>query len=149
MSNLTTKESRSSSAIYTIAEAARLCGLSTAQVRRWTSPRANKPATIGLDFLDLIELRYVKAFVEADVIWPVIRAAYERAAAILRVDHPLATERFFTDGHAILTRIAQIASLEIAIDQRAFSRIVSRYLAGEEGLDFDDSGVAIRWWPME
>ena len=67
---------------------------------------------------------------------------------MLRADHPFATQKFFTDGHAILTRIAQIASLEIAIDQRAFSRIVSRYLAGEEGLDFDDSGVAIQWWPM-
>ena len=148
MSNLARKESPSSSAIYTIAEAARLCGFPQPQVRRWMSPRASKLGTIGLDFFDLIELRYVKAFVDAGVSWHVLRTAHERAAEILRVDHPFATKRFLTDGHTILTRTAEPAMLESLGDPRAFSRMVNRYLAGEEGLDFDAGGMAIRWWPM-
>ncbi len=157
MSNLAKKESRTFSAIYMIAEAARLCGLSQGQVRRWirspspvvhTLRRVSKHGAMGLDFLDLIELRYVKAFIEAGVSWHVLRAVHERAAAMLRVDHPFATKTFLTEGHAILTRIAEPALPEIVADRRAFSRMVNRYLAGEEGLDFDDGGVAIRWWPM-
>jgi len=157
MSNLAKKESPTFSAIYTIAEAARLCGLSQGQVRRWiqssstavhTPRRVSKHGVLGLDFLDLIELRYVKAFIEAGISWHVLRAVHERAATMLRFDHPFATKNFLTDGHNILSRIAEIASLKIATDQHAFSRIVDRYLVGEEGLDFDADGMAVRWWPM-
>lgn len=157
MSNLAKKESPTFSAIYTIAEAARLCGLSQGQVRRWiqspspvvhTPRRVSKHGAIGLDFLDLIELRYLKAFIEAGVSWHVLRGVHERAAAMLRVDHPFATKTFLAEGHAILTRIAEPALLEIVADRRVFSRMVNRYLAGGEGLDFDDSNMAARWWPM-
>ena len=145
------------SVFYTIAEAARLCGLSQGQVRRWiqgssqvvnTPRRAGEHRTPGLDFLDLIELRYVKAFVEAGLGWHVLRTLHERAVTMLRVDHPFATKEFFIDGYTILTRIADNALLEAVTDRRGFSRMVNRCLAGGAGLDFDARGVAIRWWPM-
>ncbi len=121
------------SAIYTIAEAARLCGLSTGRVRRWvrgysfrrgedirssppvvrTPRQISEKNTVGLDFLDLIEIRYVKAFVEAGVSWHVLRAAHGRASEMLRVDRPFATEKFFTDGQTILTQIAEPAFLDL------------------------------------
>jgi hypothetical protein len=148
MSSLARKESPTFAAVYTIAEAARLGGLPPAQVRRWMSGRLGEHSTVGLDFLDLIELRCVKALVETGVSWQVLRAAYERAAEILRVDHPLATKRFLTDGYAILTRVAEPALLEIVTDRRVFSRLVNRYLAGEGGVDFDAGGMAARWWPL-
>lgn len=156
------------SAIYTIAEAARLCGLSRGRISRWargysfrrgeelrsSAPVVHTPRSIGergavgLDFLDLVEIRYVKAFVEAGVSWHVLRAAHERAAEMLHVDHPFATKRFFTDGQTILTRVAEPAFLDLMGNQLAFSRILGRYLAGTEGLDFDDNNMAHRWWPM-
>jgi hypothetical protein len=145
------------SVVYTIAEAARRCGLSQGHVRRWiqdssnvahTPRRVSKHGAIGLGFRDLIELRYVKAFTEAGVSWHALGAAHERAAATLRVDHPFATRKFFTDGYAILIRIAEPALLEVITDRRVFSRMVDLHFAGETGLDFDARGVAVRWWPM-
>ena len=110
--------------------------------------RIGERGTVGLGFLDLIELRYVKALVEAGVSWHVLRAAHARASEVLRVAHPFATKRFFTDGLTILTRIADPALLDVVGNQVAFSRILNRYLAGGEGLDFDDDNMAARWWPM-
>ena len=110
--------------------------------------RLAERGAVGLDFLDLVEIRYVKAFVEAGVSWHVLRAAHERAAEMLHVDHPFATKRFFTDGQTILTRVAEPAFLDLMGNQLAFSRILGRYLAGAEGLDFDDNDMARRWWPM-
>jgi hypothetical protein len=165
-SNIARKKVPTFTVVYTIAEAARLCGLSAAQVRRWvrrysfhrgekiqTSPfglsqRLSENGTVGLDFLDLIEIRYVKAFIEADVSWPVLRAAHAQAAAMLRVDHPFATKKFFTDGQTILMKIAEPALHDLMGNQLVFSRILERYLAGAEGLDFDDRNLAVRWWPM-
>jgi hypothetical protein len=155
MSGVAQRKEPTFSAVYTIAEAACLCGLSQAQVRRWirsSSSVAHAPrrvrGTVILDFLVLIELRYVKAFAEAGVSLHLLRAAHEQAAEMLRVDHPFATRKFFTDGYTILTRIAEGALLEVVADRRVFSRIVNRYLGGEDGLDFDGSDVAARWWPM-
>jgi hypothetical protein len=157
MSNLAQEKLPTFSVVYSIAEAARLCGLSQGRVRRWiqrssnvvhTPGRMSKHGAMGLDFVDLIELRYVKAFVEAGVSWHVLRAVHARAAAKLHVDHPFATRKFFTDGYAILARIAEPALLEVIADRRVFSRMVHRYFAGEGGLDFDAGGMAVRWWPM-
>jgi hypothetical protein len=156
------------SAIYTVAEAARLCVLSQGRVRRWakgysfrrgteirnsppvvrTSHRVGERGAIGLDFLDLIEIRYVKAFIEAGVSWQVLRAAHARAAAMLHAEHPFATKKFYTDGQTILAKLAEPPLLDIMRNQFVFSRILDRYLAGGEGLDFDKQDLALRWWPM-
>jgi len=168
MSSIAQQKSPDLSAVYTIAEAARLCGLSTGRIRRWvrgysfrrgeeirsSPPVVHRPhpigesGTLGLDFLDLIEIRYVKAFLEAGVTWPTMRAAHDGATAMLRVDHPFATKKFFTDGQTILTQVAEPALLDVVGNQLAFSQMIDRYLAGGEGLDFDRSEMAVRWWPM-
>jgi Putative DNA-binding HTH domain len=167
MSNFPQSRGPKLSALYTIAEAARLCELSKGRVRRWVrgysfrrgeevrnsppvvhAPHQSESNTVGLDFLDLIEIRYVKAFLDEGVTWPVLRSAHDRASAMLQVDHPFATEKFFTDGQTILTQIDEPALLDIMRSQLAFSRILDQYLAGREGLDFDSNEMAIRWWPM-
>jgi hypothetical protein len=157
MSIIAQKRMPTFSAVYTIAEAARLCGLPAAQVHRWIRSsstvahiprRVSKHGAMGLDFLDLIEIRFVKAFLDASVTWHVLRVGHERMAAMLRVDHPFATKTFFTDGPAILKRIAEPVLLEAAGSEVVFSEIVERYFAGRESLDFDDDNMAARWWPM-
>lgn len=157
MSNSAQKRVPTFSAVYTIAEAARLCVLPPAQVHRWirnsftlvhTTRRVGKHGDAGLDFLDLIEIRFVKAFLDVSVTWHVLRAGYERMAAMLRVDHPFATKKFFADGPAVLKSIAEPVLLEAAESHVVFSGIEERYFGGRESLDFNDDNMAARWWPV-
>ena len=87
------------SGLYTIAEAARLTGISPGRVRRWmrgyTFVRGNEPRTsppvirgqyalneqgsIALSFMDLMEVRFVDAFLKKGVRWPTLRKAHDRA----------------------------------------------------------------------
>src|ERR1700674_4222264 len=88
------------SGLYTIAEAARLTGISEGRVRRWIKgytfqrsgePRTSPPVVLGeyaatdsgaiaLSFVDLIEVRFVDAFLKKGVKWPVLRKAHDKAA---------------------------------------------------------------------
>lgn len=151
--------------LYTVAEAARLTGISRGRVRRWmkgysfrsageihvSPPVVRKESETGdqgrfaLTFKDLMEVRFVHAFLEFGVTWANLRAAHDRAAQLLRTSHPFATQRFFTDGSRILTRIGEPAILNVGADQIVFSRIVGQYVKGP--LDFEGQ-VPIRWWPM-
>ncbi|HEY5743548.1 MAG TPA: hypothetical protein VIS99_13515, partial [Terrimicrobiaceae bacterium] len=85
--------------IYTIPEASHLTGVSKERIRRWLrgyhsrvrkknySPlwRPQLPAISGqvaLGFLDLIEIRFVGAFLDKGVSWPMIHKVREKAAEI-------------------------------------------------------------------
>ena len=78
--------------IYGVPEAARLTGVSAPRIRRWVkgytfrvrgSARRSAPVwqsqlprldhQIAVSFLDLIEIRFVNAFLEHGVSWPTIR----------------------------------------------------------------------------
>jgi hypothetical protein len=151
--------------VYTIAEAARLTGVSVGRVRRWVKgytfrsrgeERASPPVVLGhfaaaedgqtaLSFADLIEVRSVHAFLEAGVHWKTLRTAHARATDLLGIDHPFATQSFLTDGHTIFTRLNQQSILDIVGNQLAFNRILDRYLKG--ALEFVDQ-IPVRWWPM-
>jgi hypothetical protein len=151
--------------VYTIAEAARLTGISVGRVRRWLKgytfhkhgeERVSPPVVLGhfaateegqtaLSFADLIEVRCVNAFLEAGVHWKTLRTAHAQAIKLLAVEHPFATQQFFTDGHTILTRLNEQSMVDIVGNQLAFNRIMERYLKG--ALDFVDE-VPVRWWPM-
>lgn len=150
--------------IYTIAEAARLTGVSEGRVRRWMKgysfvrsgeKRTSLPVfkshyeptdrgTIALSFQDLIEVRFVDAFLEAGVSWSNLRAAHLRATDLLQNTHPFATRRFVTDGHTVLTRVANKALLDVVANQMGFYRILSASL---KELEFKNR-VTVRWWPM-
>lgn len=151
--------------LYTVAEAARLTGISPGRVRRWIRGYSFRSAGeihvsppvvrrergtgdqggFGLTFKELMEVRFVHAFLELGVTWANLRVAHDRAAKLLETSHPFATRRFFTDGSRILTRIGKPTMLDVGADQMAFSRIVGQYVKGP--LDFEGQ-VPIRWWPM-
>jgi helix-turn-helix protein len=153
------------SGLYTIAEAARLTGITPGRVRRWmrgytfvrkSEPRTSPPVILGqyalsehgsiaLSFMDLVEVRFVDAFLKKGVRWPTLREAHDKAARELGVSHPFATRKFATDGHSILARIGQAAIVDIVGGQLGFHRILKDYLV--TGLDFKDQ-VAVRWWPL-
>jgi hypothetical protein len=99
---------------------------------------------IALSFEDLVEVRFVEAFLNAGVTWKALRLAHDRACELLKVNHPFATQKFVTDGHTILVRASEPALLDLVKDQLAFSRVIAPFLVG---LEFEGE-VAIRWWPM-
>src|ERR1700730_3655771 len=103
--------------LYTVPEASRLTRISTGKIRRWIkgydfrsgeSVRHSdavwqgeiKPIDqkISLSFRDLLELRFVDAFIRAGVSWRTMRRAHSKAQAKLRTTHPFCSNRIFTDG---------------------------------------------------
>jgi uncharacterized protein (DUF433 family) len=152
--------------LYTVPEASRLTRISTGKIRRWIKgynfrtgrsirhsdavwrgeikPLDNK---ISLSFRDLLELRFVDAFIRAGVSWRTMRRAHTKAQEELQTTHPFCSNRIATDGKNILMRQAEEDSDEALInlvtDQKEFSRIVETFL---KELEF--SGNDIIWWPL-
>lgn len=152
--------------IYTIPEASRLTRVTASRIRRWMKGYDFKTkkerhhsdpvwsgehepldAKIAVGFKDLMEIRFVDAFIQAGVSWKTMRLAHQAAKAKLGTDHPFCTHRFATDGRDILQKDAPASGdahfINIVNDQREFERIVTPFL---RELDFD-VGVT-RWWPM-
>lgn len=154
------------SGIYTIPDAARLTRVSAARIRRWLKgyefkTKKNKHRSLpvwtgqltpmsdrlAVGFKDLMEIRYVAAFIDAGVGWRTMRKAHEAAKEKLKTDHPFCTHRFATDGRSILHQEAEESGdarlINITTDQREFERIVTPFL---KELEFEQ-GIA-RWWPL-
>lgn len=154
------------SGIYTIPDASRLTRVSAARIRRWlkgyefktkkqkhrsrpvwTGQLAPMSDKLAIGFKDLMEIRYVAAFIEAGVGWKAMRKAHEAAKEKLKTDHPFCTHRFATDGQGILHQEAEESGdarlINITTDQREFERIVTPFL---KELEFEQ-GIA-RWWPL-
>ncbi|MGH7983381.1 MAG: hypothetical protein ACREFF_09595 [Candidatus Udaeobacter sp.] len=152
--------------LYTVPEAARLTRVSVGKVRRWLKgydfrsgesvrhsdavwqgelqPIENK---LALSFRDLLELRFVDAFIRAGVSWRTMRRAHRKAQAKLKTTHPFCSNRIFTDGRAILLRQGEEDSdqalIDLVNDQAEFARIVEPF---RKELEF--SGSDIVWWPL-
>ena len=152
--------------IYTVAEAARLTRLPAGKIRRWMrgyyfrrgqSVRYSdavwkmdiKPLDdkLALSFRDLLELRFVDAFINAGVSWATMRRAHRNAQQQLETTHPFCSQRISTDGKNILLQQAEedsdAALLNLVTNQGEFSRIVHDFL---KELEF--SGDEIVWWPL-
>jgi len=152
--------------LYTVPEAARLTRVSVGKIRRWLkgysfrsgeSVRHSEAvwqgelqpmdSKLALSFRDLLELRFVDAFIQAGVSWRTMRRAHAKAQEELGSTHPFCSNRIFTDGKSILMRQAEEDSDEALINlvtnQREFARIVQDFL---KELEF--SGNDIIWWPL-
>ncbi len=152
--------------LYTVPEAARLTRVSVGKIRRWLKgydfksgervhhsdavwqgelrPIENK---LALSFRDLLELRFVDAFIGAGVSWRTMRRAHAKAQEQLQTTHPFCSNRIFTDGRSILLRQGEEDSdralINLANDQVEFARIVEPF---QKELEF--SGADIVWWPL-
>ena len=152
--------------LYTVPEAARLTHISAGKIRRWLrgydfrsgarirhsnamwqseiKPLDNK---LALSLRDLLELRFVDAFIRLGVSWRTMRRAHARAQEELKTSHPFCSRRIETDGKNILLRQAKEDSdealLNLVTGQREFSRIVRDFL---KELEF--FGNEIVWWPL-
>jgi uncharacterized protein (DUF433 family) len=152
--------------LYSVPEAARLTRISAGKIRRWIKgynfrsgqsvhhsdavweteiqPLDNKAA---LSFRDLLELRFVDAFIRAGVSWVTMRRAHAKAQVELQTTHPFCSKRIATDGKRILLQQAEADSdqalVDLVTEQREFTRIVQDFL---KELEF--SGDDIIWWPL-
>ncbi|MEW6301837.1 MAG: DUF433 domain-containing protein [Verrucomicrobiota bacterium] len=152
--------------IYTVQEASRLTGVSVGRIRRWLrgynfrtkgkrhhSPRLwegqHKPIdhAQALGFLDLIEIKFVDAFLSNGVSWVTLRKARERARELFGETHPFCSQRFATDGHEIFVELQQTGEpilLEIARNQEVFVDIVKPFF---KELEFDKDHSLVLWRP--
>lgn len=157
--------------VYSLSEAARLVKKPSAWVRRAVQgyefsgrkgQRGSSPplfrgqyapvgGIINLSFLDLIELVFVRDFLEHGVSWPVIRRAAEVAAEWFReTEHPFCVKRFATDGSSIFA-IAERQEgkgeqmLDVPQRQHVFAEITTPFI---KQLEYSAAGDLLRWFPM-
>ncbi len=151
---------------YTAPEAARLVGTSSRNVHRWLAGYSYTQAgethrvpplwatewreldgQLELGFRDLVELRFVKAFLEAGLGLKTIRHCLEVARLHVNDDRPFSTRRFLTDGRTIFLETMRDGSPGEALDlkqsQYVFRRLVEQSF---RDLDIEDDVVA-RWRP--
>lgn len=163
--------------IYTRAEAARLLGMTPQRISRWVCgyryswtlggalQRGRQPPVIKTDlprmddalavsFLELMELRVVRAFIQLGVPLQTVRVAWNHARAAFRTDHPFANRRVYVDEGRIFMptddrqRLPDL--LEVSSRRQPFQLVAGRiFLSSAEGVDFDRrTRLARRWWPL-
>jgi len=152
--------------LYTVPEAAKLTRVSVGKIRRWLRGYDFKSGEslhhseaiwqgelnridnkLALSFRDLLELRFVDAFICAGVSWRTMRRAHAKAQRELQTTHPFCSNRISTDGRSILLQQGEEDSdqalINLATDQVEFTRIVETFL---KELEF--SGDEVIWWPL-
>jgi uncharacterized protein (DUF433 family) len=151
-------------AAYPAAEAARLVGMTPTRVRRWlrgydyrySDGRRHKEAVLSrkgtagttyASFLDLVDLLFVKRFVDHGISLQKLRRALREATDILGEPH-FARRTFFTDGHNIYLKVREEADAILQLlsgGQWVIAPIIQEL--GQQ-IDFDTpSGIARRWYP--
>ena len=125
MKSTTPRDPALGQGFYSVEEAARLIHAKPRTVQRWLFGYEYKGQTAGvavrrrseglwtpqygaeefsqkaLGFLDLLELRVVRAFVNAGVPLLVVRHCLARARDLFGDDYPLTSQRFVTDGETV------------------------------------------------
>ncbi|MGC4024974.1 MAG: hypothetical protein QM744_07345 [Mesorhizobium sp.] len=152
---------------YTAPEVARLLKTSSLNVNRWLRgyshqqgettkrslplwrtqhPEIEEHLEIG--FRDLIELRFVKAFLDAGVGLLAIRNCLEYARECVGDERPFSTQRFQTDGRTIFLEGIQKSGesnlLDLKKRQYVFKQIIEQTF---KDLDIENKAV-VRWRPF-
>lgn len=152
---------------YTVPEAGRLLRVAPRKINRWLGgyvfvsngvsidmPPLWEPQLpsfgdkIELSFRDLIELRFVNAFLDAGVGLKAIRNCIAYARECVADDHPFSTRRFQTDGRTIfldsLHRSGETELLDLKKRQYVFKDVIERTF---KDLDISEGAVA-SWRPF-
>lgn len=149
--------------LYSLSDAAQLLQTSRRKLRRWMVGHERSDAEptpplwvpgipqidgeIDLSFRDLMELRFVQAFMKQGISLQTIRLCLAYAQDCLQIDHPFSSGRFRTDGRTIFLQSLEKAEdaklLDLKKQQFAFSKIVEQSF---KDLDLEDD-VVVRWRP--
>jgi len=165
MNNRIISEKELDMPMYNPAEVGRLVGISNNRVRRWLQGysyghghlKRHKGPVIKssssdysgyASFLDLVDLLFVKRFLDHGLSLQKLRKALDEAAEILGTSH-FARERFFTDGNKVYLEVKSQgrAILELLSGGQWVIPQVIRDLACQ--IEFDQaSELARRWYPF-
>jgi uncharacterized protein (DUF433 family) len=153
---------------YSVPEAARLLKTPARNINRWLGgysyrepdgtsrelpplwlpqlPRVENRVELG--FRDLIELRFVAAFMDAGLGLKTIRSCLEYARECVQDERPFSTRRFQTDGKTIflegLRKSGDADLLDLKNRQFVFRQIIA---SSFKDLDIEDDAVS-RWRPF-
>ena len=160
---------------YIRAEAARLLKVHPARLNRWVHgytyrireesrgiKRYQRPIVrvdlptldkiTALSFVELMELRVVKSFIDRGISLQRVRIAGERAMKLFGTPHPFATRRVFSGGKSIFAELSgadipDVVELTKNRDLQIYSGILlAKYL--DEIAFSDKTLLADRWWPL-
>lgn len=145
--------------VYTPREAARLVGSTPQQVIRWTRGSGqNDPLwhayfefvedSAEISFLDLIEVRVVRAMRRAGISLQAIRFAISFAQEKYNIERPLASRAFQTDGTEILMDAVENDGEFVSLSKKRPGQKVFREIIRQSLNDLEyDGGMAARWRP--
>lgn len=157
--------------LYTFQEASRLTNASPQELRRWLkghvykahdSDERKSSAPLwktelseseieGISFHDLLEVRFVKAFLKYGVSLQAIRLASQHARDMYNHPYPFTCERFQTDGRTIfataLEETGETQLLDLVKKQFVFTKIIEPSLY--HGIEFGSNELAVRWYPVK
>jgi uncharacterized protein (DUF433 family) len=160
--------------IYTLTEAARLIHVPARKIHRWLygytyskgagdskmhvfsdplwAPQITKSEFDAevIGFNDLLEVRFVDAFVKHGVPLIVVRKCLETARGLFGVDYPMTSGSFKTDGKTIFAdavekMIKEGALLDLRTRQFAFKEVISSHLYA--GVEYDGNRAS-KWYPQ-
>jgi uncharacterized protein (DUF433 family) len=152
---------------YTVPEAARLLKVPARNINRWLGgyryeergrtvavPALWTPELpayehhLELSFRDLIELRFVKAFLDAGLWLKTIRTCLDYAREYVEDPRPFSTRKFLTDGRTIFLESARQSGEDELLDLKRHQYVIKRVIERSfKDLDIEDDAVA-RWRPL-
>ena len=153
---------------YTVPEAARLTKIPARNINRWLggysySSRASSASMpplwlpqlpraedhIELGFRDLIELRFINAFLDKGLKLQSIRQYLVYARECIGDERPFSTRRFQTDGKSIyletIDRAGEAEMLDLKRHQYVLKQVIEQSF---KDLDIEDDAV-VRWRPFQ
>jgi len=104
-----------------------------------------------LTFLELVELMFIKGFLEVGLSWTKVRRAALTAARLLDAErHPFAMKKWFVDPAGIYLKLGKQHGEDILVEvagdaQVAIEVALEPYL---HQIEFDVTGIALRWYPL-
>jgi len=164
--------------IYLRSDAARLLGVAPSRLRRWVEGYTYRPtdhpvksshrrrppvvqrdlpvidSAIALSFVELMELRVVKALIDHGMSLQAVRRVAEVAADYFGTAHPLASRQVYTDGRkafAVLLGDERDAPDIVELTAHRVRQVIAGkmfqpFLAE---IDFNPAtALAERWWPQ-
>lgn len=109
-------------------------------------PRQGK--TFTLTFLDLVQLRVVKALRDEEIALQRIRTAAEQAVILFSTSHPFASVRFKTDGRSLFANLSQEDSPDVLVELQRPTRATVRAVLEDSlrEISYATTGLADRWY---
>ena len=156
-----------STGIYTVPEAAALIDVTQRRVRGWVLgyTGTKRPPLIenelgqfgrvdghiAFSFANLMEMKFIKFFEDADLRRSYIRSIFSEARRALNTPHPFATKDVFrTDGEIIIEEIAlkgRTTLYDLRSKNYELGPVVLQTLM--EDVIYDAKGVARAWYPRQ